>query len=450
MFLLLFGFTIIGQKVSASVITNDIITDGTYKKWEYRTDQSFNTQKVWKMSNSEWGTYTQEICSIGLPYTSTPNNLIVNTANLSQGSIWVNCITPVVGDVYSIFTTGASGTTTANYDITHFQIGSGTVSSITGYYTDTQITDINSPIENTVVNAGTPPFTGNETADIEFDIDIWFNSVNDSSIINKVCVMIENMEVPNPQTYIPQCSNIIASGGSNHTFTFEDMPKGRYFAIGFFTNNAFDKVYPTAWEFINIYTSVQNQSCLYGNAYLGTCPDPDLGLYATSTTPWVIEGLQTEDCSLYNGTTEIAEKVGCALTNVFKNTVNVLFVPNGEQIQDLMINARENIATRFPIGYIYSFIEIISSNATSTLTVLNAKIPNGIPGTGSEITLNLNGVLDPYLNATTSGFSNETASSTETLGEFTLRYWEYIIYILALLYVIRRIIGSHVIPNKHI
>jgi len=133
--------------------------------------------------------------------------------------------------------------------------------------------------------------------------------------------------------------------------------------------------------------------------------------------------------------------------NCFSDLFAYLFVPTPDAISYMGDRLHDEILTHFPLGYITDFVSILSTTTVGSLTVLSATVPPGIPGTGSHIDLDLTGVLDPYLNATTGAFTNATASSTETLFEITNRYWSYILYLLTILYIVRRILGAHIVPH---
>jgi len=92
-------------------------------------------------------------------------------------------------------------------------------------------------------------------------------------------------------------------------------------------------------------------------------------------------------------------------------------------------------------------VEIFTSSTTSALPVLSATVPSGIVGTGSHIDLDLNHSLDFILNADIGSFSNESASSTKTFYEFTSRYWDIMVYMALAFYILRRILGGHLIPH---
>jgi len=124
-----------------------------------------------------------------------------------------------------------------------------------------------------------------------------------------------------------------------------------------------------------------------------------------------------------------------------------LLIPDAGYLSDTITEFRQTIATHFPLGYVNDFINIVSTTSASSLTIIDATLPAGIAGTGAHITLSLNNVLDRFLNATTSSYTNASASSTQTLFEITNQYWKYIMYVLTLFYIMGRILGSHIIPK---
>jgi len=124
-----------------------------------------------------------------------------------------------------------------------------------------------------------------------------------------------------------------------------------------------------------------------------------------------------------------------------------LFVPSASDMQDLATDAKDNVLTHFPLGYVTDFFVILSTTTTSQIYIIDATLPTALGlGDNQRITLNANNVLDFVLNATTTVFNNASASSTDTLFTITNRYWEIICYLGALLYIIRRIIGAQLLP----
>lgn len=160
------------------------------------------------------------------------------------------------------------------------------------------------------------------------------------------------------------------------------------------------------------------------------------------------DGLATHATS----TTALKENCNVILNFDFyecmSNLMIVAFVPDSRAFDYNLNLLKTGVATHFPFGYAYDFVDILSTTTVGTLTVIDATLPNALGvGTGHHLYLNLTGVLDPYLNATTSIFNNESASSTETLYEITVVYWKIILYILAVFYIMARILGSQIIPS---
>ena len=124
-----------------------------------------------------------------------------------------------------------------------------------------------------------------------------------------------------------------------------------------------------------------------------------------------------------------------------------MFYPNTDLINGYIKNTKNIVLTSFPIGYVTDFVKIISTTSTSTLKVIDATVPSGVIGTGARIQLNMYKVLDPYLYATTSRFINSSASSTKTFYEITSYYWNLLVYISVVFYILLRIFGSHMIPD---
>jgi len=116
--------------------------------------------------------------------------------------------------------------------------------------------------------------------------------------------------------------------------------------------------------------------------------------------------------------------------------------PDPEFVSSELGEVSDKIQMVFPIGIITDFRRIISTTTVGTLTIIDATLPSALGIGTPNITLDLNGVLDEFLNATTSEFNNESATSTATLYEITNYYWTILCYIGFTLYLIRRILGE--------
>jgi len=329
-----------------------------------------------------------------------------------------------------------STTTATMIGWTEFTLESGTVTEIPPN-TTTRIISTD-PTNYGVENPAFQPFNATSTATVVVNVDIYFNDVTDGNFIDQVCVELDNAETA--ESIIPICEPIIASGESTLTFTFEDLPHGRFLATAYFDNTVdFLHFYSHTWEFINQYSIITNQTCLFGNEINGLCQPEGFTGYA-STTPYATtspRGMTIDDCSTM---TDLPTKALCAVSNTLKKTVNWLVIPDEFVYNEFVGNIKDDMLTHFPIGYITDFYEIISTSTVGNLTVIDATLPSALGMGNANVHLDLTNVLDPILNATTSQFTNESASSTETLYTITNRYWSYLIYILAGLYMIGRII----------
>jgi hypothetical protein len=127
--------------------------------------------------------------------------------------------------------------------------------------------------------------------------------------------------------------------------------------------------------------------------------------------------------------------------------ITFLFVPDSGYLNDTLVSFKKNVATHFPLGYVYDLVTILSTTTQSTIPVIDATVPVGIPGTGSHIHLDLAHSLDFILNATSSIYSSGTATSTQTWYQITSYYWNLFIYISLGIYIFGRVLGSHLIPK---
>lgn len=146
----------------------------------------------------------------------------------------------------------------------------------------------------------------------------------------------------------------------------------------------------------------------------------------------------------------VSNNVSTAFLNTTFNPIQCitfLLIPDSNYLNESIKSFKNQVSGHFPLGYLTDFINIMQSTTTIPLIAINATLPTNLPGGGSHITLDLTNSLNTMLNATTSIFTNESASSTETFYEITSYYWNIIVYILTGLYIISRVIGSHLIPT---
>jgi len=115
--------------------------------------------------------------------------------------------------------------------------------------------------------------------------------------------------------------------------------------------------------------------------------------------------------------------------------VGIIYPGNQAMSDNLVI-----LKTIPPWGYAFRFYDILADPGTTSLPVINIVVPQGIPGTGATLRLDLNHSIDQFLYATTGEFMNESATSSETLFDITNRYWSIVISLLVGVYMVGRII----------
>jgi len=125
-----------------------------------------------------------------------------------------------------------------------------------------------------------------------------------------------------------------------------------------------------------------------------------------------------------------------------------LFIPDAGMLFDTIKNFRDRVATHFPLGYVTDFLRILSTTTTSAIPVINATLPGGVGGSGSNFSFSLTASTTAWFwNSTVGDFANESAPDTRTLFEIVSDYWNPVVYFLLVLYILRRILGAHVIPE---
>jgi len=131
----------------------------------------------------------------------------------------------------------------------------------------------------------------------------------------------------------------------------------------------------------------------------------------------------------------------------FGRCVTFAFVPSGKQLSDFGSRVSNGILSKFPLGYVWNFYQIMRSTATSSEFIgIDAVIPSVLPGGNSHLVLGLDeDSFDMLFNATTSQFLNVSAPDDRTFYEITSEYWNIFVYLATGFYLIRRILGSRVI-----
>jgi len=270
------------------------------------------------------------------------------------------------------------------------------------------------------------------------------DDVNDYSAVR---IHLENSN----QSFL-QCADVICAG-----FSENSISRDFYYQLFSETNFSYSSStqgLPVGKYYVT--TEITKGSfCLFGYCAFNTTVVSTSTTFVVATTT-KLDKLK-DNASQYIDTLSGGDPTfdDCTVTsfNFFtcmSDLVIYLFIPESDAIEYMGNQIYDDILTHFPLGYVTDFVSILSTSTVGSLTVLDATVPSGVMGSGSHIRLDLTGILDEYLNATTSGFNNSSASSTETLFEITNYYWEMIVYILTIMYLARRVLGSGIIPKKMI
>jgi len=167
-----------------------------------------------------------------------------------------------------------------------------------------------------------------------------------------------------------------------------------------------------------------------------------LDIAMSSTSELLIEALVT-------GTTTPQSIIRCNPGNfdIQICLISLIIPPQSVLLSDFN-QLKDGFFEKWPMGYITRMVTILGASTTGSIPVVDATVPPGIPGAGSRIVLDANGVLDQFLYATSGPFISGSATSTETLYDITSYYWNRAIYLLLALYILRRILGSHLIGGE--
>jgi hypothetical protein len=261
------------------------------------------------------------------------------------------------------------------------------------------------------------------------------------------------IHIENSAKSYQQCADVICAGLSNNAISlnFEyPLVIASTFSYSTTTSNLPIGKYWVTTE-INTGTFCFLGICLFDKNVISTSTSFTI---ATATKADILKQSTIDYANtLTTSTSTNFDNCGIASFNLFdcgSDLITWSFVPTPDAINYFVTTAHNNILTHFPLGYVYDFINIISTSTVGTLTVIDATMPDALGyGSGAHIHLDLTGVLDPYLNATTSQFTMAGASTTETLFEYTNYYWKIIVYILVFLYILFRILGGGIIPHKN-
>jgi len=187
-----------------------------------------------------------------------------------------------------------------------------------------------------------------------------------------------------------------------------------------------------------VYDEVDNQFIVGQSTFIGNI----------SQNSWnALQGIYAST----SATSTAALADSCTPWSTDFDTVNCLafvFIPDAGLINDSLTNLKDNVLTRFPLGYVTDFVSIMSTSSTSTLIFFNFTTPSGFRFAPVTFTFDAYRSMDWFLYATTTAEWNSAgAISEQTWFEITNGYWTYIVYAGLLFYMLRRILGKDIIPK---
>lgn len=173
-------------------------------------------------------------------------------------------------------------------------------------------------------------------------------------------------------------------------------------------------------------------------------PSPDRNMYISGTSggtePVIYASTTDVLCTTYD--------VGCYVAK------GMAFIFEGANISATQYALKidtmtDTVLYSFPLGFLTDAVTIMATSATTSLPELYLQVPYGMIGGGTSAyaILSLDNALDPLLNATSTYYNDVFTQSSVTFEERTMTYWYWILNIGLVMYILRRILGSDVIPH---
>jgi len=121
-------------------------------------------------------------------------------------------------------------------------------------------------------------------------------------------------------------------------------------------------------------------------------------------------------------------------------------------ISNALDELKSDLLYMWPLGYYTDFFYYFETETgTSSLVVIDTQIPQGLPCAGCTIYLDATNGLDMLLNATTGQFALVgEPTENQTFYEITSPYWNKIMVVLVILYIVGRILGFSVTLNNSV
>jgi len=138
--------------------------------------------------------------------------------------------------------------------------------------------------------------------------------------------------------------------------------------------------------------------------------------------------------------------IGCYIMKGIESSLTA----NNVVLSGVLNDVKDEVLYSFPLGILTDTISIMGTTSTTSLPELYIQVPYEFANgqlSGASAILSLDHVLDPLLNATSSYHNDVFAASTVTFYDRTEVYWLWLLRVALLLYILRRLFGSHIIPT---
>jgi len=434
----------------------------------YYSDTAGTGASMYKLAVNENNTYTGGVGirllrnrTVNLDDPSTGTGCTGDSGNPTDVSLNLNAWNTLAINIervgsntqYDYYINGYHYTRTCTNHITFINVLIGSDNNMNafydkGYYDDIKTETVEYVSEYTQITSITP-INGSTIATSST------NTIGATGILNETDLNAYSrlkIHLENSNTSFQQCADVICA-----TFASSSISRDFYESLlfdGAFSYSSSTTGLPIGRYYVT--TSIEKGSlCFVGFCFWTTTVVSTSSTFIVSTTTKIDKIKDNATTYLDSLTQDTSTFDNCTVTSFdffecFSDLTIYLFVPNQSELNNLVDTLHTGVLVHFPLGYVTDFIDILSTTTVGTLTPINATLPSGVIGAGATINLDITNSFDTMLEATTGVFTNASASSTDTFFDITNSYWEIVLYVLAGLYIIRRILGSGVIPHKHI
>lgn len=317
--------------------------------------------------------------------------------------------------------------------------------------TNSRIVDF-TPKNNDIVN---PSIHEEDPSYVDWELEYFFNSA-DYGTVDKVRISWYNLE--RQITYIPDFDVINLSGTKVVTGS-KLLDPGVTTAVISFIDSETGILYgdTVAYDF------VVGWSDLYLGAGQGTTTlsnHPILNALqnGSSTVPGLTEifasttASSSIDCKIYEWWSSPFQRLGCSLSETILGGIKDIFIPTDQDWTSMQQQLKSGIAYRFPLGYVTRTVDIMDTEATSSLPVLSITLKDEGPLGGGDYGFDLNGIFtqaNTYIrdDFTTGNGLVETEDATTNIWDIFMTLFNYLVYISLFLIIVGDIMGISFTPS---